>query len=144
VRVYVAASALRQDDARWMRNVLQSAGHVVTSRWIDVKNVGYVKFCERDADGNWIGTTSEVEQFLAEGIRLTRSAQEDMQDVLSADAVVCITGDAYTKGGRHSEVGLAIGASKKVVIYGPREQVFHFHPLCVEARTSAEVLRALE
>jgi hypothetical protein len=55
-----------------------------------------------------------------------------MNDVIMSDEVVCLSGDAYSKGGRHSEVGAAIALGKRVWLIGPREQVFHYHPLVVQ------------
>jgi hypothetical protein len=106
---YIAASAARQADARKVAALLEDRGARVQANWLKVADVSYGRAGVED--------------------ELPYHAQTDMQDVINCDEVVCLSGDAYTKGGRHAEVGAAIAIGKRVWLVGPREHVFHYHPL---------------
>jgi hypothetical protein len=47
--------------------------------------------------------------------------------LLAAEMVISFTGGGG-KGGRHVEFGLAVAAGKRLVVIGPRENVFHCLP----------------
>ena len=58
-------------------------------------------------------------------------AVEDIADVIAAATVVAFTEEPRTcnsRGGRHVELGIALGAGKHVVVIGPRENVFCWLP----------------
>lgn len=112
MKIYVAASFTKQKtEAAEVAATLRAVGHVITSRWLEV---------EPEYD------TSDM----------SRHALMDEADVRVADVIVCLTGDTASRGGRHTEVGIAIALNKRVILIGPREQVFHWHPL-------VEVVQAL-
>lgn len=52
-------------------------------------------------------------------------AAQDYYDVMRSDCVCVITGDNLSKGGRHTECGIALGAGIACVRIGPMEQIFH-------------------
>ena len=91
-------------------------GRGVTSRWIDQHG------------GNLL------ESFVADKLNddpedCAKYAQVDVDDLSAADVVVSFTSaDGGGKGGRHVEFGLALGLGKRLVIVGPRENVFHTLP----------------
>jgi hypothetical protein len=113
MKFYVAASATRQAEAQDIADALVKRGAVVTSRWLSVLGVGY--------------PGGQVHPGHITG------SQHDLEDVIRSDALVVLTGDFGTKGGRHSEVGVALAFGKTVYLLGPTEQVFHCHPnvVCV-------------
>jgi len=58
-------------------------------------------------------------------------AEHDRDDVLAADMLVAFTEpprSCATRGGRHVELGLALGYGKRVAVIGPRENVFCWLP----------------
>ena len=60
-----------------------------------------------------------------------RFAGEDIADVMAAETVVAFTEEPRTcnsRGGRHVELGIALGAGKRVIVIGPRENVFCWLP----------------
>ena len=84
------------------RAELLSIGDTVTSRWLDFRKMRSWSF----------------------GI-----ARQDCEDLIAADAVVTFTEIPNTilaTGGRHVEFGLALAQGKRVIIVGPRENVFHY------------------
>ena len=71
----------------------------------------------------------------------------DMDDVLSAQAIVSFTGQGG-RGGRHVEHGMAILLNRmrpvtgyRLIVIGPREHVFHCHPATEHFATWVEFLR---
>ena len=56
-------------------------------------------------------------------------AREDCEDLMAADAVIIFTeipNTVLATGGRHVEFGLALAQGKRVIVVGPRENVFHY------------------
>jgi hypothetical protein len=117
---YVAASAARQGDAKVVAEHLRARGAKVKARWLEQEDVSYGRPGVEDELGS--------------------CAQLDMHDVINSDEVVCLSGDAYSKGGRHSEIGAAIALGKNVWLLGPREQVFHYHPLVKQVETVDQIV----
>lgn len=59
---------------------------------------------------------------------LKHCAQEDLADVGLADMLIAFSewpDVGFTSGGRHVELGYALGRGKRVVVIGPIENVFH-------------------
>lgn len=104
MKIYLAARFALKDKMREYADVLKEDGFEITSTW----NYG----------GEDDLTMSEI-------------AKLDETDVERADILVCFSepfGSANTGGGRHTEVGMALALGKTVIICGPLEQVFHWHP----------------
>lgn len=104
--VYVASAWGNRAEVHRVRSHLLSLGHEVNSSWIDVPG-GY----------------SEDEIAVREAVR-------DVAEVREADVVVIVSpsGEDLSRGGHHTELGLALAFGKPVVLVGPRRQVFHFYP----------------
>ena len=114
---YLAASFARNAEMRVRRDELLAAipGSKVTSRWIDL---------HPDIVGSAVGLTRVLD---TEPEHVWRFAQHDLEDVVKADVFIAVTG-AGTSGGRHVEYGYALALSKRLVVVGPRENVFYTHP----------------
>lgn len=110
MKIYLAASWPRRDEARHIATRLKAVGHTLTADWWN----------DEDISGGYANGVATMP---------SERAARDLQAVRDADAVVCLTGDTLTKGGRHSEVGAALALGKRVFLIGPKEQVFHQHPL---------------
>lgn len=110
MRVYLAAAFERQQELRAYREALSARGIEVTSRWLDIEGSSQV-------DG-----TAECE----EDARAVH-AQEDLDDVAAADALISFTGTSG-RGGRHVEFGFAVATGKRIMLVGQRENIFHFLP----------------
>jgi hypothetical protein len=113
-RIYLAAAYERNDEMRGVRDVLVALGYEVTSRWIDQNLSG-----QTEAAG--------AEELAAAPAAYVKFAHKDMDDLHAADTVISFTG-APGRGGHHIEFGLAIAYGKRLVIVGPRENVFHSLP----------------
>lgn len=109
---YLAARYSRREELNQYADQLVALGHQVTSRWL----AGNHQIS--DAGLSEEGSKEERERF----------AQEDWADVMAADTVIAFTEpprSTASRGGRHVEFGIAIGAHKGLAVVGPRENVFH-------------------
>lgn len=102
MKVYIAAPySMRLYEATDIRTALLRAGHDVTSRWI-VQSPGEMNHA---------------------------CAQEDLDDVASADVLLSYNPEGWRErgtGGRHIEMGYALALGKRIVMIGPRASVFHY------------------
>ncbi len=117
MKIYVAASYPRKKDAIAISDRLEALGHTMMSRW-KWEDEGYTSdFGRRE---------TQQEQY----DRLSAAAIRDLEDLKNSEIVVCLTDgeNQLTHGGRHSELGIMLYETKRVIIIGPREQVFHYHP----------------
>jgi nucleoside 2-deoxyribosyltransferase len=111
-RVYLAARFARQPELRDIAEELHCAGAEVTSRWL--------------------GSERSLEQFELTGDgRSAELARMDIDDLKAAEICIAFTenGDGPSgRGGRHTELGIALALNLRVVLIGPREHVFHCLP----------------
>jgi hypothetical protein len=105
-RFYIAASYPRKEEARKVALGLQEYGLRCTSQWLH-RDEGYGK------DGDE---------------RMKKSAELDLADIKIAHFLIELSGDKLSHGGRHCEVGIALGMYKPVFILGAQEQIFHWLP----------------
>lgn len=84
---------------------LRSLGVEIVSQWIDPELTK--------------GQTREDNLFM------------DLADVDNSDVLVAFSKSPTTlfvRGGRHVEFGYALKGGKRLVVIGPRENLFHYHP----------------
>jgi hypothetical protein len=115
-KIYLAARYSRNDEMRGVRDVLTAIGYEVTSRWID-QHDGALEASYTPAKLN-----ADPEECAILG-------QHDIDDLTAADTVISFTSpDGGGKGGRHVEHGIALGLGKRLIVCGPRENIFHTLP----------------
>ena len=91
---------------------LQQMGHTVVSRWVHG---------DHDAgDMDQIGDPKNF-QLAAE------YACDDLTDLCNADCLISFNEPSRTpgRGGRHVEFGIALARGTRIILVGPRENVFH-------------------
>lgn len=111
-KIYLAAQYERLEEMKKIRDLLVENGHAVTSRWIDQLHG------QEEALG-----MKELTEYPSRG---QKYALIDMQDISDADTMVVFTsGNGGGRGGYHTEFGMALASMKRIVIVGPRENVFH-------------------
>jgi hypothetical protein len=68
---------------------------------------------------------------------LVEWALRDVEDVSAADTLITFTEDlmlydnvpsVWARGGRHVELGMALALGKRIVVIGPRENIFTYLP----------------
>jgi nucleoside 2-deoxyribosyltransferase len=104
VKIYLAALFSRRAEMEQIADRLKAEGFEITARWV---------YGGED------------------GLTRTEIALLDLEDVDQADVVMSFThpyGTATSGGGRHVEFGYALAKSKRVILIGERENVFHHHP----------------
>jgi hypothetical protein len=116
VKIYLAARYSRHPEMRGVRDVLETFGHEITSRWID-QHGGNV-----------------LESFVADKLNTdpehcAKYGRVDVEDMTAADVIISFTtSDGGGKGGRHVEFGWGLAAGKRMILVGPREHIFHTLP----------------
>lgn len=116
MKIYLAARFSRHDEMRGVRDVLTTFGHEITSRWIDLHGGDQLESAAHEA-------------LNADPTSVSLFGIHDIEDVQAADTVISFTSaDGGGKGGRHVEHGLALGMGKRVIVCGPRENIFHTLP----------------
>lgn len=110
MKAYLAARYSRIDELNTYREHLRMMGVEVTSRWLDGEH--------RAADEDLTANVDLAHRFAA----------DDLQDIRAADVLVAFTEEprsGASRGGRHVELGWALASNKKILVCGPRENVFH-------------------
>ncbi len=128
MKIYLAARYSRAAEMRKARQRIENADHTVTSTWIDQKSE------EIPLDTLNANPTAHAQYAL-----------RDLYDLLDSEAVISFTSiRGGGRGGRHIEFGIALHSNKRLIIIGPRENVFHTL-LAVDVYPDLDnALRALE
>jgi hypothetical protein len=129
MRIYLAARYSRRLELCGYREQLQAVGHTVQAVWLDGKH-------QIADDGKPIGDHGEglvegrfdQEEYSERTAALrNRFAMDDYRDVTMCELLIAFTEPPRSnssRGGRHVELGLALGMMKSVWIVGPRENIF--------------------
>lgn len=118
VKIYLAAKYARREEMEQIAIELMNVyGYDITARWVFGGEEGK--------------TNEEIAVF-------------DLEDVAEADTVISFTEhpNMYTTGGRHVEFGYAIATGKRLVVIGPRENVFHHYPTVEQFDTFNDWIRS--
>lgn len=127
MRIYLAARYSRRLELCGYRDQLHAAGHTVQAVWLDGEH-------QISDTGTPIGESGEALVEGDDGSRTERAAalrskfaQDDFRDVVMCELLIAFTEPprvANSRGGRHVELGIALGQMKRVWIVGPRENIF--------------------
>lgn len=110
MRIYLAARYSRREELCGYGATLDEMGHTITSRWLN--------------GNHQIDRGLSVEREQNERVRF---ACEDRDDVYRAQLLIAFTEisrSSNSRGGRHVELGMALGSKMPVIVVGPRENVF--------------------
>lgn len=128
--VYLAARYSRRLELVGYREELTARGFHVPARWLNGSH-------QLDNSGRPIGETGELMfengSAAADHYR-AKFALDDYEDVVTSSLLVAFTetprsNDAGAgRGGRHVELGIALGLRIPVAVIGPRENVFCWLP----------------
>lgn len=118
MNIYIAASYSRIDEANTCAQRLSGDGHNITSYWLT--GIPAVENWSRGA-----------------------CAKQDIADIIKADCVLVLTGTPSTSGGHHVETGFALALYKRIVLVGPRQNVFHHLPRVEQYSTFDEARNIL-
>jgi len=107
---------------------IEELGHRVQARWLGGKH-------------SWLDTRGDVP--------LTTKrlwAEEDVADVFACDELIAVNppeGSGPGRGGRHTEVGIAIARGIPIHVIGRRENIFHFLSQVTVYETFEDFLKCL-
>lgn len=137
MRIYLAARYSRREELCSYREELRRMGHDVQARWLDGGH-------QISDQGIPIGQHGEalVEGDLCSGEILSEDARsrqaaalrakfanDDFEDVTTASCLIAFTElprSSPSRGGRHVEFGIALAYMCRIIIVGPRENIFHW------------------
>jgi NADH dehydrogenase/NADH:ubiquinone oxidoreductase subunit G len=110
-KIYVAASFEQAHSVKKAYEVLRNAGHEIAYDWTDHRATANIE--------------SDEER---EALR-RQYAQEDVAGVENATVYILLLGDRASTGA-HIELGIALGARKRIFIVtkNPTDQLFYRHP----------------
>lgn len=147
MRFYLASRYSRRVELCEYKAQLESVGHVVEARWLSGDH-------QISDVGTPIGENGEK---LVEGddgstdvrsMRLrSKFAEDDFQDVIGCDALIAFTEpprSEFSRGGRHVELGIALGLKKPVIVVGHRENIFCWLDGVVFCESFSDVLAFLD
>lgn len=81
---------------------------------------------------NGVEITSQwLDPETTKGLARVENLMMDLDDVDRSDVLVAFSKSPTTlfvRGGRHVEFGYALKGCKRLVVIGPRENLFHYHP----------------
>lgn len=126
--VYLAAAYSSKELIRRRADDLRASGFDVTAQWLNEPHAASVPFTSRDPQ------------------ELRRFARRDIDDIARCDVFIFFSIDPEQptkRGGRHVELGLAVAMKKRVLVVGPRENIFHFLPEIEVVTAWAEALDLL-
>ncbi len=141
MRFYIAARFDRLDEINIYANQLRERGYIVDCRWLQGLH-------QLHPGAHLLDTPAGFPN-VSEGITMAARpfAEDDVQDIVASDALVLFSEppDSHSKrGGRHVEFGIALGLGKRLIVVGPRENVFHCLPQVERFATWVECLEMLE
>lgn len=103
MRFYLAGKYTAKKRLRVQRDMLEYRGHTSVSRWL-----------EHNLDEDEVSTDD-----------LIREATFDLEDLVRAEVFLLDTLDVSETGGREVELGYAKRLGCRVVVIGPRRNIFH-------------------
>jgi hypothetical protein len=108
---YLAAAYGRKEEIKQYRDVLVSLGEVVTASWLEEPHGPQTKLADLTPGQN------------------AQYASVDFLDILASETLVFFSESKLTpRGGRHVEMGIAIGLGRAVHVIGTAENIFHYLP----------------
>jgi uncharacterized protein YuzB (UPF0349 family) len=108
-RIYIAAKFSKLEEMRENANQLARMGHVCTSSWLKEDPSNDVL---DDNDVKWKGV-----------------AETDLYDLVNSEAIMIFTEDAeheFKRGGKMVEFGFALGYGLRLIVIGPRQNIFMY------------------
>ena len=118
-RIYLAARYSRRLEIIRYQNRLQYEGFKCNCQWL----LGNHQWNPIAAQAETAKDTVPIEA--------AEFADDDLHDLSAADTLIAFTDPPRSKasrGGRHVEFGYALAMRKRIVVVGPRENVFYCLP----------------
>ena len=128
-KVYLAAQYMWRERIKEFAERLEDAGYTITSTWLHERKPLAIDLTDLSD-------------------RFNKShARQDLLDLYASDILILFTVDPTTpvkRGGRHVEFGLAYAYNKRVIVCGPKENIFHYLDGVSQRNTFEEIFQMLE
>lgn len=111
MKIYLAARYGRRHELCAYRADLEQLGHTITSTWLNGEDEAFDTAMPPEMAPRW--------------------AQRDLEDVFSARCLIAFTeapNSGQARGGRHVEFGVALALDHRLMVVGPRENIFYMLP----------------
>lgn len=133
MKLYLCSRYSRRDELRAIRERLHNeTKHTVIARWLDTE------WEEKEVGGHSVAPLEYRRKW----------ALQDVEDVKCCDCLIAFSEDnlslAGKRGGRHVEFGIALALGKRLIVVGPRENLFHEHPEVEVVACVTSLLRLLK
>lgn len=116
--VYIAAPYELREEAQAAMHALTARGHHVTSQWLRIHD-----------------TLTDAH------------ARKDLRDIHAATVLLVLNPEPFRQagtGGRHVELGYALAHGKRIIVVGPRTNIFHYLYEVEQSDTLDDALDRLE
>ena len=137
-RIYIAGRYDRREEMCGYADELRRYGFIVDCRWLLGTHQLHTGAEKVDVDHHpEHGVTMEAAPF----------AIDDCEDLFKADTIVFFSErpESHSKrGGRHVEFGMALAWSKRIIVIGVRENVFHCLPQVERYNTWKEFIATFQ
>lgn len=133
IALYLAGRYSRREE---LHELAKTIGEMNTAKW---EPRFFVSARWLTGEHEWTGTPDgEIPVEDQAGF-----AQEDLNDIMNCDVMVCFTepaGQGSARGGRHVEFGYAIAHRMPVLLVGPRENIFYSLPNVIQIGNKNDLL----
>lgn len=127
MRIYLAARYSRRLELCEHRTELEAIGYKVNARWLNgAHQISDTGIPLGDKGEALVEDDDKSTHVKAAALR-TKFASEDICDVITSDLLIAFTEpprSEVSRGGRHVELGIALGCRTQVWIVGHRENIF--------------------
>ncbi len=121
--IYLAARYSRREELCGYREQLRALGYKVNADWLN------------EMDPKKVAAIEGADDHMA-GVYRREEAQMDYMQIIMADTLIAFTDSfdgpvapSIARGDRHVEFGIALANHARVIVVGPRENIFHWLPV---------------
>lgn len=128
MKLYLAGRYSQKDEISVYARDLEKRGAIVTSSWLQEPH---------NPNTNLHDVSDDL---------LEKYQKVDLDDIRRADGMVFFSQPPTVptlRGGRHVEFGYALALGKPILVYGPKENIFHYNWRVTNVETWEDVLESL-
>ena len=127
MRIYLASRYSRRVELCGYRNQLTAGGHAVQAVWLDGNHQISDTGAPLGEEGERLVEGDDGSTNVRAAALRSKFARDDFRDVAMCDLLIAFTEPPRSnsgRGGRHVELGSALGMMKRVFVVGYRENIF--------------------
>jgi hypothetical protein len=127
MRIYLASRYSRRLELCGYRERIVATDHRVNAEWLNGEHQVSDRGAPIGDNGESLVEGDDGSTSVKAASLRSKFAQDDFRDVITCDLLIAFTEpprSGHSRGGRHVELGIALGLRKMVWIVGPRENIF--------------------